>query len=36
LIKNYPNIRDKNLRKVSQGSVGFHHAGMIRADRNAA
>lgn len=35
ILKNYPNVRDKNLRKVAQGSVGFHHAGMVRTDRNA-
>jgi replicative superfamily II helicase len=34
ILKNYPNIRDKNLKKVCQNSVGFHHAGMVRADRN--
>ena len=34
ILKRYPNIRDKNLRKLCQGSVGFHHAGMVRADRN--
>ena len=36
IMKNYPNIRDKNLRKFCMGSVGFHHAGMVRNDRNIA
>ena len=28
------NLRDPNLRKGIANSVGFHHAGMVRADRN--
>lgn len=32
--KNYTNMRDKNLIKLSNFSVGFHHAGMVRNDRN--
>jgi replicative superfamily II helicase len=35
MLKNYPNITDKNLRRICQENVGFHHAGMIRSDRNA-
>ncbi len=35
IIKDYPNLRDRKLKSVIQGSVGFHHAGMVRADRNA-
>lgn len=35
ILKNYPNLKDRNLRTVCQGGVGFHHAGMVRADRNA-
>jgi replicative superfamily II helicase len=28
-------LKDKNLKKVIQESCGFHHAGMVRTDRNA-
>ena len=28
------NIKDHNLKKGIYNSVGFHHAGMVRADRN--
>jgi replicative superfamily II helicase len=34
ILKKYPDIRDKNLRKVCNDSVGFHNAGMPRSDRN--
>lgn len=36
VLKNYPNIRDRNLKKFCTGCVGFHHAGMVRNDRNIA
>ena len=32
--KNYPGLRDKNLNKLTHFSLGFHHAGMVRSDRN--
>lgn len=35
VLKNYPNLKDRNLKKLAPNSVGFHHAGMVRADRNA-
>jgi activating signal cointegrator complex subunit 3 len=28
------NVKDETLRKCIHNSVGFHHAGMVRADRN--
>jgi replicative superfamily II helicase len=34
VLKSNPNMRDKNLRRLCQSCVGFHHAGMVRADRN--
>ena len=27
-------LKDHNLKKCIHNSVGFHHAGMVRADRN--
>lgn len=27
-------VKDHNLKKCVHNSVGFHHAGMVRADRN--
>jgi replicative superfamily II helicase len=33
--KKYPNLKDRILQKVINNCVGFHHAGMIRSDRNA-
>jgi replicative superfamily II helicase len=29
------NLRDNNLKKLIINSVGFHHAGMVRSDRDA-
>lgn len=35
VAKKYPNLRDNSLKKLINDSVGFHHAGMVRADRDA-
>jgi activating signal cointegrator complex subunit 3 len=32
--RNLSGLRDNNLRKLINNSVGFHHAGMVRADRD--
>jgi len=34
ILQKYHNIKDKNLRKVVNDNCGFHHAGMVRSDRN--
>jgi replicative superfamily II helicase len=34
LQRKYPNIKDIILKKVINHSVGFHHAGMVRSDRD--
>lgn len=34
VAKKYPNIRDNNLKKLINDSLGFHHAGMVRSDRD--
>lgn len=31
-----PKIKDKELAKLAPFGVGFHHAGMLRKDRNIA
>lgn len=35
ILKNYPGLKDMKLKKVVQDNCGFHHAGMVRSDRNA-
>ena len=35
ILKNYQSLRDKKLKTVVQDNCGFHHAGMVRGDRNA-
>ena len=35
LQKKYSNIKDNILKKVINHCVAFHHAGMVRSDRDA-
>lgn len=35
ILKNYPGLKDQKLKSVVQDNCGFHHAGMVRSDRNA-
>lgn len=35
VLNNYKDLKDKKLREVVIHSCGFHHAGMVRTDRNA-
>jgi replicative superfamily II helicase len=35
ILNTYTGLKDKKLKEVIVHSCGFHHAGMVRTDRNA-